>query len=261
MADEAKTAVEAAAEATKVTIDQTAEATEKTAQKTTKAAVKAVKAQEQTSKQATGAAQKTARKATRTAAKAATAPAKKSARRGKAPRKTSRTARPAVAAAAQQRNTDVNFDATNWFAQFGAVPTAAPFQSLFAEAGERSQEAVRRSQKAAEQLVDLTRANVEAIVDAGRIAVEGARSIGQDVVASSRENVEQAADAVRALAEVKSPTEFLQVQSEFARASFDRLVTESSRFTESFVKLAGETVQPLSTRATLNAERLNQFVA
>jgi phasin family protein len=99
------------------------------------------------------------------------------------------------------------------------------------------------------------------VVEASRVAAEGARSIGQDVVASSRDNVEQAADAIRSLAEAKSPTEYLQLQGEFARASFDRAVAETSKLTESLVKLAGEAFQPLSNRATANAERFNTLVA
>ena len=78
---------------------------------------------------------------------------------------------------------------------------------------------------------------------------------------SVADGIEQAANAVRSFAEAKSPTEFLQLQGEFARSSFDRLVAESSKLTETMVKLAGEAVQPLSNRASVNAERLNKIVA
>ena len=53
----------------------------------------------------------------------------------------------------------------------------------------------------------------------------------------------------------------MQLQSEFARAQFDRFVAESSRLTETFVKLAGEAIQPIQSRATVNAERINKLVA
>jgi len=141
------------------------------------------------------------------------------------------------------------------------MPAVTPFQTLFNEAGERGQDAVRRSQKVAGELAELTRANVEAMVEAGRLASEGARSIGQDVVASSRDGVEQTADAIRSLAEAKSPTEYMQRQGEFARASFDRMVAETSKLTERVVKLAGEAAQPLQNRASLTAERINTLVA
>jgi phasin family protein len=181
------------------------------------------------------------------------------ARRTKATRRKVRTATRKRAAAAQERIETVTN--TNFFNGFEAVPAFAPFQTLFADANERSQELVKRSQKVAEELADLARANVEAVVEAGRVAAEGAKSIGQDVVATSRDGVEQAADAIRSLAEAKSPTEYLQLQGEFARASFDRAVAETSRLTESLVKLAGEAFQPISNRATANAERFNTLVA
>jgi phasin family protein len=184
---------------------------------------------------------------------------KTAARRTKATRRKTRTAARKTVAAAKQRNDTVSN--TNFFNGFDAVPAFAPFQSLFANAGERSQDIVKKSQKVSEELADLARANVEALVEAGRVASEGARSIGQDVVATSRDGVEQAADAIRSLAEAKSPTEYLQLQSDFARASFDRAVAETSKLTESLVKLAGEAFQPLSNRATANAERFNTFVA
>ena len=230
------------------------------AKKTIDAATETTKAATEATGAAATAATETTKTASKRVAKAAEKATRKTTRRAKAPRRTRRPARKPEAAAANERTNPMNFDPNNWLAGFGAFP-AAPFQSLFADAGDRGQEAVRRSQQAAEQLADLTRANVEALVEAGRIAAEGARSIGQDVVETSRGGIEQSADAVRSLAEAKSATEFVQLQSEFARASFDRFVSESSRLTESFVKLAGEAIQPISTRASLNAERLNTFVA
>ena len=197
--------------------------------------------------------------APRRAKREAVAAPKAATRRAKiSRRKTNNSVRKAVRVA-QKRNATVTNN--TFFKGFEAVPAFAPFQSLFADAGERSQDLVKKGQKVAEELADLTRANVEAIVEASRVAAEGARSIGQGVVASSRDGVEQTADAIRSFAEAKSPTEYLQLQGEFARASFDRLVAESSKLTESVVKLAGETFQPLSNRATANAERFNTLVA
>jgi phasin family protein len=187
---------------------------------------------------------------------------KTKARRQAAKPRTARTAQPkAAAAAANERNSTMNFDPKNWFAGFNALPTATPFQTLFADAGERGQDAVAKSQKVAGELAELTRDNVEALTEAGRIAAEGARSIGQDLVASTRAHVEKAADSVRALAEAKSPTEFMQIHSDLARASFDRMVGETSRLTESAVKLAGEAFQPLSNRASIAADKLNTITA
>jgi len=241
MTDETKVQAEAAAEAPAKVVKAVAETATKVVQETAAVA----KRERATAKR-------------RTARKAKAATATKTTTRRKAPRRAKRAAVAAKTAATRtERTKTMKFD-TNFF---GAIPAAAPFQTLFADAGERGQETFKRTQKAAEELAELTRANIEAIVDAGRIAVEGTRALGQDVVASSRQGVEQAAVAVRSFAEAKSPTEFLQLQGEFARTSFDRLVAEGSKLTESMVKLAGEAIQPISNRASVAAERLNKLVA
>jgi phasin family protein len=239
------------ADETKVQAQAAAEAPAKVAETIADTAEKVVKEAEKTGRR-TRAANTRRAKRTATAEKAAKRSVKRSARK-------TRTAARKSAAAAQQRIETVTN--RNFFNGFDAVPAFAPFQSLFANANEHSQELAQRSQKVAEELADLARANVEAIVEAGRVASEGARAIGQDVVATSRDGVEQAADAIRTLAEAKSPTEYLQLQSDFARQSFDRAVAETSKLTESLVKLAGEAFQPLSNRATANAERFNTLVA
>ena len=149
----------------------------------------------------------------------------------------------------------------NWFAGMNGIPATVSFQALFADAGDRRQEAMKSSQKSIEELAEVSRANAEALVEASKIAIEVARRLGQDVIETSRKGVENAADAIRGLAKAKSPTEFMQLQAEFARAQFERFAAESSRLTENFVKLAGEAVQPIQARATLNAKRFNKLAA
>jgi phasin family protein len=247
MADETKVEVPAVAQAAAEAPAKVAEAIADTVETVVRESAKAAKRTRTTLARRVkreAVAQKSARK---TATKAAP-------RRTK--RKT-RTARKTVAAAKIRTQTMTK----NIFNGIDSIPAFAPFQTILAEANERSQDLVKRSQKVAEELADLARANVEAVVEAGRVATEGARSIGQDVVAKQRDSFEQAADAVRSLAEAKSPTEYLQLQGDFARASFDRAVAETSKLTESLVKLAGEAFQPLSNRASANAERFNTLVA
>ena len=152
------------------------------------------------------------------------------------------------------------YDFTKMFAGF-ELPAADRFQTIFADAGERSQDLVRKSQATAGEMTELAKANIEALTEAGRIAAKGVRSIGQDALATGREGFEQASASLKTLADAKSPTEFLQIQSELARASFDRVVAEGSKFAEAMVKLAGEAVQPLSNRASINAERINELAA
>jgi phasin family protein len=170
-------------------------------------------------------------------------------------------AEPVQSATQNNKEPIMNFDAANWMNSFAQVPGADRFQTMFAEAGERSQQLVERSQKASGELVELTRANVEALVESGRIAAAGAQTLGQDAIARTREGLEQTVAQVKNLTQAQSPTEFFQLQAEIARTQFDRVVADSSRLAESMVKLAGEAIQPLSSRAALNAEKLNDLTA
>jgi phasin family protein len=240
------------ADETQVEAQAVAEAPAKVAPAVAETLETAVKESAKPAKRARAAAARPAKREAVAAPKAAT-------RRAKISRRKIRNSARKTVRVAQKRNETVTNN--TFFKGFEAVPAFAPFQSLFADAGERSQDLAKKGQKVAEELADLTRSNIEAIVESSRVAAEGARSIGQVVVASSRDGVEQTADAIRSFAEAKSPTEYLQLQGEFARASFDRLVAESSKLTESVVKLAGEAFQPLSNRATANAERFNTLVA
>jgi phasin family protein len=240
MADETKIQAEIAAEAPAKVAETIADTTTKIVEESKKTARRARATNARRAKREAVAEKAVARRATRRTTKK------------------TRTAARKTVAAAQERIETVT---SNFFNGFDAVPAFAPFQSLFADANERSQELAKKTQKVAGELTDLARANVEAVVEAGRVAAEGAKAIGQDAVSSSRTGFEQAADAIRSLAEAKSPTEYLQLQGDFARASFDRAVAESSKLTESLVKLAGEAFQPLSNRASANAERFNTLVA
>ena len=60
----------------------------------------------------------------------------------------------------------------------------------------------------------------------------------------------------KSFAAVKSPTELFQLQSEFAKSSFDSAVAEASKLSEAVVKLAGEIAQPISSRYAVAAEKL-----
>jgi len=177
----------------------------------------------------------------------------------KTPRKAKARRKPQVRA--KERNQEMTKQNEKIFGAFTAFPGATAFEKLFTEASVRGEEAVKRSRKAAEEIADLYRGNLEAFVEAGKIAATGAQSIGQDLATKSRDSLEQTANTVRSFAEAKSPTELLQLQSDFARTAFDRFVEDSSALTESFVKLAGEAFQPLSNRASANVEKLNQIAA
>lgn len=254
MVADTNTPAKAASEESAVQADAVVEAAAKAEESASKTASQPV-AKKPVAKKA--AAKKAAAKTkTRRSAKPATAARRKAKRSTGKSRKQSAT----PTGRREERNNEMKFDTMpNMFANFGAMAGANPFESLLGDASQRGEDVARRSRKAAEEFAEIARGNVDAFVEAGKIAANGAQSIGQRVAAKSRDSIEQTANSVRSFAEAKSPTELLQLHSDFVRTSFDRFVENSSNLTESMVKLAGEALQPISNRTSANVEKINEI--
>lgn len=129
-------------------------------------------------------------------------------------------------------------------------------QAMFADAKERTEDAVAKSQKLFADMADFNKGNIEALVESGRVAARGFEQMGREAAEEARKSFEATQAAVKTLAQVKSPTEFMRLQGEFARTAFDQAVAQASRNTESMLKLAGEIAQPISNRMALAADKM-----
>jgi len=129
-------------------------------------------------------------------------------------------------------------------------------QALFGEFSNRFKTAFEKSTKLNEELVDFAKGNVEAVIASARLAAKAGEALGQEAAEYGKKNLETATAAFKSFATVKSPTELFQLQSEFAKASFDSAVAEASRVSETIMKVAGDIAQPLSNRYALAAEKI-----
>ena len=134
-------------------------------------------------------------------------------------------------------------------------------QAIFGDVNERAKTQLEKSTRVAEEMTEFSKGNVEAIVAASKIAAKGVESIGQDVAEFGRKSFEDASATLRSFAEVKSPTDFFRLQGEFARSQFDSMIAESSKMSEAMIKLAGEVVEPLTSRYSVAAERVKSIAA
>ncbi|MCP3736079.1 TIGR01841 family phasin [Sphingomonas sp. RP10(2022)] len=132
----------------------------------------------------------------------------------------------------------------------------AKAQTAFADATNQAKGAVAKSQKVFEDANEFGKGNIEALVESSKIAARGLEALGQEAAAYAKKSFEEATVAAKTMTSVKSPTEFLKFQSDYVRSAFDALVQQSSRNTETLLKLAGEVAQPLSNRVALAAEKL-----
>ena len=133
--------------------------------------------------------------------------------------------------------------------------TADP-RAMFADLNTRAHSAMEKGQKMFEEMNVFGKGNIDAVVESGKIAAKGLETLGQDAAEFTRRQVEGATQAMKTLAATKSPTEFLKLQSDYARSMFDTMVSETSRSTEKMIKLANDIAQPISNRVAVAAEKV-----
>jgi len=129
-------------------------------------------------------------------------------------------------------------------------------QALFTDANDRAKGAMEKGQQMLGEMNEFGKGNLEALVESSKIAARAMETLGQDAAAYARKSFEEASAAARTLATVKSPAEFMKLQGDFMRQSFDAMVAETSRSTEAMLKLAGEVAQPISNRVALAADKI-----
>ena len=128
-------------------------------------------------------------------------------------------------------------------------------QTAATDFAQRTQGAMDKGKEMVSEMTTFAKGNVEAVVESTGIYARGLESFGQDAAAFAKKSYEDATNAMKAMTAAKSPTELMKLHSDFTRAAFDAMVTETSKSTEKMVKLVGEAVQPISNRVSLAAEK------
>ena len=135
-----------------------------------------------------------------------------------------------------------------------AEKTTEKATEFFADVRVKASEAAEKGKKFAAETVEFNKANVEAIVEAGKIVAKGAQEMGKTNMEFAKKNFEEVQVAVKELTSVKSPTDFVKLQGELARKGFDTAVAQGSKNTEAMVKLMSEMFQPISNRIAATTE-------
>ncbi len=156
-----------------------------------------------------------------------------------------------VTAQVEEKTMDVTNEAT------ATTQNAAnKAQAMMADMNEKAKVAMEKGAKGFEEMNEMAKGNIEAMVEASRIAAKGLESLGQEMAEYGRKSFEHATSTAKTLASVKSPTEFMKLQSDFVRQSFDSFVAEASKTTEMMIKLAGDAAQPISSRVAVAADKV-----
>lgn len=130
----------------------------------------------------------------------------------------------------------------------------AKAKDFFANMQVRAGEAADKGKKLAADAFEFQKANFAAMVEAGKIAAKGAQDMGKTNVEFAKSNFAEMQAAVKEIAAVRTPTDFVKVNTAWTKKGFDTAVAQGSKNTEAMVKLVSEMFQPISNRIAVTTD-------
>jgi phasin family protein len=125
---------------------------------------------------------------------------------------------------------------------------------IFSDIREKAGEAAEKGKKFAADATEFNKANIEALVEAGKLVAKGAQELGKTNLEYAKANFAEVQAAVKEVTSVKSPTDFVKLQGELVKKGFDTAVAQGSKNTEAMVKLMSDMFQPISNRIAVATE-------
>ena len=129
-------------------------------------------------------------------------------------------------------------------------------EALTADFNEKAKEAMSKTSKFAEEAVEFNKANVEALVESGKIAAKGIETLGQEGVTYARKSFEDTTAALKGYTAVKTPADFFKLYAENSKKAFDAAVAQTSKTSELVVKLTNESFAPISNRVSVITSKM-----
>jgi hypothetical protein len=122
----------------------------------------------------------------------------------------------------------------------------------------KAKDAFTKSTAAVGEYGEFAKGNVEAMVESGKILASGIQGMSSKLVADGKTAIETMTADVKQLASIKSPADFVQVQSEIMRRNFDAAMSLGTKNSEAMLKLVSDAFAPISGRVTLAVDKVRQ---
>ena len=113
----------------------------------------------------------------------------------------------------------------------------------------------------AEEALSIGQGNVDAFVKSGQIWASGLQDLGRHFAQSAQAQIDGTMSTMRAMASVKSVHEAIELQSTLARNAVEKVVLDGGKLTDASMKLAEQTMAPITERMTYVAERFGRAAA
>ena len=135
---------------------------------------------------------------------------------------------------------------------------SSKIQGAMNDAQKRAKTTFEKSQSAMGEMNSFSKGNLEAMVETGKVLASGMQTMGKNYVEEVKSAISTLQSDAKELTSVKSPSEFVALQSKLMRKYFDGVVAYNSKSAETALKLANEAFQPISSRVSLAVEKVRK---
>jgi len=111
--------------------------------------------------------------------------------------------------------------------------------------------------KGFDDVAAFSRGNLEALMEAGSACSKGLEEIKAQMVAATRDALEDSVKTAKAFSGARTAKDFLDLQSRFMQDEYEKLVATTTRFGEMAMKLSQDVYAPLTARASAFADELS----
>ena len=110
--------------------------------------------------------------------------------------------------------------------------------------------AMEKVMKTTEDFFAFGQGNLEAIIKAGQIWATGLQDLSKQMAAGAQANLDETMATFKAMSSAKTLKDAIDMQTGFARSSFEKSMTETGKLTDASLKLAEQALAPITARVT-----------
>jgi phasin family protein len=115
-----------------------------------------------------------------------------------------------------------------------------------------------KAMKTAEEFVTFGQGNIEAVMKSSQIWMTGLQDMSKAFAATAQAQMEETVSTMKTLAGLRSIKDAIDLQTSFARTSFEKALSETGKITEHSLKLAEQTLAPITARVTFAVEKFGK---
>ena len=109
--------------------------------------------------------------------------------------------------------------------------------------------------KGYEEIAAFGKANIDAFIQANTVLTKGIETISKEVMSLTQSQLESTAASAKAIFAARTLKDFVELNADFTKTHFDKLVANSTKLGELSAKVATDAFAPISARVTSVVEK------